>query len=155
MHYYCIRCKNNITDEEYNFSKNNFGKALCRAHQPTPQARKLGKKLEQLGNWNIIFEYYDGYKSVDIRLPGPKVDIEVDGLQHVLTKDQALSDIKRTYYSYKNDGFITLHIPNILVRDDETINEAAIFINDFLEDNYKDIKDNFFVSFLKRLFNVS
>lgn len=155
MHYYCIKCKTDITDEEYHFSNNKFGKALCRAHQPTLEARKLGKKLEQLGNWNVIFEYYDGHKCVDLRLPGPKVDIEVDGLQHSITKQQALSDIKRTYYSYKNDGFITLHIPNILVSNDETINEAAIFINEFLVDNYNDTKDNFFIRFLKKLFNVA
>lgn len=154
MSFYCIKCKNTITDNEYHFSNNQFGKALCRVHQPTPEARKLGKKLEQLGNWNVIFEYYDGHKSVDIRLPGPKVDIEVDGLQHVLTKDQALSDLKRTYHSYR-DGFITLHIPNILVKDDETIDEAATFINEFLEDNYSDVNDNFFIRFLKKLFNIS
>lgn len=155
MEFYCIKCKTNITDNEYHFSNDKFGKALCRTHQPTLEARKLGKKLEQLGNWNVIFEYYDGHKSVDLRLPGPKVDIEVDGLQHSITKQQALSDIKRTYYSYKNDGFITLHIPNILVRDDETIDEAAIFINDFLEANYTDVNDGYIVRFIKRLFNIS
>lgn len=152
MDLYCIKCKNKITDIEYRFSKDNFGKPLCRADQPTIEARKLGKKLEELGNWNVIFEYYDGHKSVDIRLPGPKVDIEVDGLQHTTTKKQALSDLKRTYYSYKNDGFITLHVPNILVRDDASILEAAAFINEFLEANYNDVKDNFIVRFLKGLF---
>jgi hypothetical protein len=153
MDFYCIKCKNTISDAEYYFSKENFGKPLCRPHQPTLEARKLGKKLEQIGNWNVIFEYFDGYKTVDIRLPGPKVDIEVDGLQHSLTKQQALSDLKRTYYSYKNDGVITLHIPNISVRDDETIHEAAVFINEFLEINYSDTK-NFFVRFLERLFHL-
>lgn len=155
MEFYCIKCKNTITDEEYHFSSDNFGKPLCRAHQPTLEARKLGKKLEQLGNWEVIFEHYDGYKTVDIRLPGPKIDIEVDGLQHSMTKQQALSDLKRTYYSYKKDGFITLHIPNILVRDDKAIHEAAEYINEFLEVNYSDVKDNFIVRFLKGLFSTS
>lgn len=154
MKYYCIKCKTDITDEEYHFSKNNFGKALCRAHQPTLEAKKLGKKLKEISDWEIIYEGFDGHKSVDISIPDAKVDIEVDGLQHTTTKKQALADLKRTYYSYK-DGYITLHIPNILVKDDETIDEVAIFINEFLEDNYNDIKDNFFVSFLKRLFNIS
>lgn len=154
MSFYCIKCKTSITEAEYHYSKNNFGKPLCRAHQPTLEARKLGNKLKQLGNWNVIFEYYDGHKTVDLRLPGPKVDIEVDGLQHSKTKQQALSDIKRTYYSYKNDGFITLHVPNILVRDDNSIREAAIFINEFLEVNYNDVKDNFIARFFKGLFNI-
>lgn len=155
MKLYCIKCKTPITEKEYHYSNDNFGKPLCRAHQPTLEARKLGKKLEQIGNWEVLFEYYDGHKSVDIRLPGPKVDIEVDGLQHSMTKQQALSDLKRTYYSYKKDGFITLHVPNILVRDDKTIDEAAEFINEFLEANYSDIKDGFFTRLLKALFDVS
>lgn len=155
MDFYCIKCKNTISDAEFRYSNDNFGKALCRTHQPTLEARKLGRKLEQLGDWNVIFEYYDGHKTVDIRLPGPKVDIEVDGLQHVATKLQALSDLKRTFYSYKNDGFITLHVPNILVRDDATINEVAEFINEFLEVNYNDVQENIFVRFLKGLFKRS
>lgn len=83
-----------------------------------------------------------------------KVDIEVDGLQHSSTKKQAFSDLQRTYYSYKNHGFITLHIPNILVKDDDTINEVALFINKFVEENYNDVKDNFIISFFKKLFNI-
>lgn len=138
MSYYCIKCKKSITDDGYHFSWKNFGKPLCRVDQPTQEARKLGKKLEQIGNWKVIYEGYDGHKYVDLSIPGANVDIEVDGLQHTTTKEQALSDIKRTYYSYKG-GFITLHVPNILVRDDATIEEAARFINDFLKANYKDV----------------
>lgn len=154
MKYYCIKCKSSITNDEYYFSYSHFGKALCRVHQPTLEARKLGKKLEEISNWKIVYEGFDGHKSVDISIPDAKVDIEVDGLQHTTTKKQALADLKRTYYSYKS-GFVTLHIPNILVKDDKTIDEAAIFINEFLKDNYEDIKDNFFVRFLKRLFNIT
>ena len=154
MKFYCIKCKNNITDDEYFFSKKQFGKPLCRPHQPTHEVQKLVKKLKEICNLEIIYEGFDGYKSVDISIPDAKVDIEVDGLQHTTTKDQALRDLKRTYYSYKNDGYITLHIPNILVRDDNTIDEVAVFINNFLEENHNDLKDNILVHFLKKFFNI-
>ena len=110
--------------------------------------------MKQIGNWDIVYEGFDGYKNVDISIPSAKVDIEVDGLQHTTTKKQALSDLKRAFYSYKKDGFITLHIPNILVRDDQIINEVAGFINDFLTENYNDTKDNFFTKIIKRIFNL-
>jgi very-short-patch-repair endonuclease len=142
MKFDCIKCKESITDEEYHFSYHRFGKALCREHQPTQAARRLGKKLEQLGDWTVKYEYFDGYKSVDLRIPSAKVDIEVDGLQHVTTKSQALSDLQRTLYSYRYDGIVTLHVPNILTSDDDTTDEAAKLINKFLEDNYEDIEDD-------------
>lgn len=155
MGFYCIKCKDSITSDEYRFSNNNFGKALCRQHQPTPEAWKLGKKLEKIGNWNVIYEAFDGHKNVDLSVPSAKFDIEVDGLQHVVTKKQALSDLKRAYYSYKNDGFITLHVPNILVRDDDAVDETARQISDFLNESYNDVKDNIIVGFFKRLFGQS
>ena len=40
--------------------------------------------------------------------------IEVDGRQHNTKSEQALSDIKRTYYSLKS-GYITLRVPNSLL----------------------------------------
>jgi len=63
-----------------------------------------------------------------------------------------LRDVKRTYYSYKKRGFITLHVPNILIRDEQTIDETAKFINDFLEESYNDVQGNVFIRFLKDLF---
>ncbi len=154
--YYCIKCKNSITADEFHFSYKYCGKGLCRKHQPTKEALRLGEKLKELGKWTVEYEAFDGHKSVDISIPYAKVHIEVDGLQHVVTKEQALNDIKRAYHSYKNDGFITLHVPNIIIRDESTIDEAAKFINEFLEENYTDVSDaddNWLVRFLKRLFS--
>jgi very-short-patch-repair endonuclease len=151
MNKYCIKCKKGITEDEYSYSMRYFQKALCREHQPTEEAKRLGFRLREIG-WNVEFERYDGYKNVDISIPDAKVDIEVDGLQHSITKKQALIDIKRAYYSYRKGGFFTLHVPNILVQDD-MVEEAAQCINIFLEDNYKDVKDNWFVGFIRKLFN--
>ena len=132
-----------------------FEKALCRKDQPTEEAKRLGFRLGKIGNWDVQFERYDGYKNVDISIPSAKVDIEVDGLQHTITKKQALADIKRTYHSYKN-GFVTLHVPNVLVQDDATTEETARCINDFLEENRKDVRDsddNWFKRFVKGFIN--
>jgi very-short-patch-repair endonuclease len=156
MKNFCIKCKHCITTEEYHFSYNHFGKALCRKHQPTAEARLLGEKLKEIGKWTVEYEAFDGYKSVDISIPYAKVYIEVDGLQHVITKEQALSDIKRAYYSYKKKGFITLHVPNIIVRDADTIDETAKFINDFLEESFNDVQeaeDSWIIRFFRGLFS--
>lgn len=150
MSYYCIQCKNNISQKEYQYSFKNFRKALCRLHQPTIEAKRFGKKLEEFG-WKIDYEKFDGFKNIDISIEDAKVDIEIDGLQHSLTKEQALSDLKRTFFSYKKDGYITLRIPNILIRDEKTIEEAAIYVGKFLEENERDIRDNFLVRFFKKI----
>jgi len=42
----------------------------------TPEARRLGKRLEEVGKWTVKYESFDGYKSVDISIPYAKVDIE-------------------------------------------------------------------------------
>lgn len=153
MNKYCIKCKNGITDDEYSYSMRFFKKALCRKDQPTEEAKRLGFLLEKIGHRKVIFEDFDGHKHVDLSIPSAKVDVEVDGLQHVKTKEQALRDIKRAYYSYKNNSTITLHVPNILVQDD-VIDETARYISDFLEENRKDVSgsgDNWFKRFIEGL----
>ncbi len=57
----------------------------------------------------------DGYKTIDIAVPDARLNIEVDGRQHNLSADQALSDLKRTYYSLKK-GYFTIRVPNSLIR---------------------------------------
>lgn len=44
-----------------------------------------------------------------------------------------LSDIKKTFYSIV-DGYITLRIPNVLVR--EELNETANFLMEFILERY-------------------
>ena len=68
-------------------------------------------------------------------LKRPKLHIEVDGIQHNQSTRQALSDLKRTFYSMQ-DGFLTIRIPNILVRNEltETVNYLVELI---LERYYK------------------
>ena len=92
MGYYCSVCKEVITKREYQYSKDNFDKALCRKHQKgsdsnenqsslaiaTNESNRLFVPLVQKG-WHVESESYDGYKHVDLSIPDAKVDIEVDG----------------------------------------------------------------------------
>jgi len=104
----------------------------------TLEARKLGKLLENYG-WKVELEKYDGHKHVDIAITKVKVNIEVDGKHHSFKSKQALRDLARTYHSFK-DGYITLRIPNVLVRDNTTIKETVEFINKFLRERDKQLK---------------
>lgn len=112
---YCHVCQEPITLEVFTYSKKRFGQALCKKHQAearrfrrearkekriTPQARLLGNALIRMG-WHVEFEKDDGFKRIDIAIVKCRMNIEVDGSQHNLKKEQALADLKRTYYSYK------------------------------------------------------
>jgi very-short-patch-repair endonuclease len=100
--------------------------------QSTPEAKALMEALRRRG-WKVLPENPDGHKSIDLSIPDAMVDIEVDGSQH-FDKKQALADIKRTYYSFK-DGWITLRIPNPLVKDRNMLEETADCINDILNES--------------------
>lgn len=109
-------------------------------NKPTPEAQKLGRLLESYG-WKVELEKFDGYKHIDIAITEAKVNIEVDGNQHNLNPKIAFADLERTYYSFKK-GFITLRIPNILMRDNTTIEETAKFIDKFLRESDKQLEYN-------------
>ena len=48
MRYYCNICKKDITDKVYSYSKNRFGRALCREHQELERiAQERSYQLEQ------------------------------------------------------------------------------------------------------------
>ena len=102
-------------------------------HKSTPEAQELGRLLKNYG-WKIELEKWDGHKHIDIAITEVKVNIEVDGKQHNLDPKQALADLERNYYSFRK-GYVTLKIPNVLVRDSETIKITAKFINKFLKES--------------------
>jgi very-short-patch-repair endonuclease len=161
---YCKICDEDISSAEAKYSKEHYGKYLCRDCQKeqkpaqqlkklskkpllkpksTPEAERLYEELKKMGV-NAQKEKYDGYKHIDLAIPSAKINIEVDGSQHNLHTKQALADLKRTYYSFLK-GYITLRIPNSLVKDDETIKETAKYlkkiINQSKEQLQKEIED--------------
>jgi len=141
----CSKCEQHLSKKELNYSVKHYGKVLCRDCQKqytplkhkydnrkegsTKEAIKLFEVLVKMG-FNAQLEKYDGHKHIDIAIPDKKVNIEVDGMQHVYSEKQALSDLKRTFYSWKK-GYVTLRIPNKLI--EESAYETAGYIKKFLE----------------------
>jgi len=79
----------------------------------TPQAIELKNALEARGV-EVYEEFHDGFKTIDLRLPEAKIDVEVDGVHHLTDAKQILSDLDRGKYSHR-DGYDTMHIPNKMI----------------------------------------
>jgi len=135
----CHNCGIFIDESVFRYSINNFGVPLCIPCQnwikdieqcTTNEARRLYFALKQRGV-PAELEKFDGYKCIDIAIPKAKINIEVDGQHHNFDSKQALSDLKRTYYSFLK-GFYTLRIPNSLVYNDKVLNETADYIVEIL-----------------------
>lgn len=136
---FCIECGCNISQSVFEYSLNNIGYPLCMNHQKwlsdifynsttTPQAIELYFALKRRGV-PAELEKWDGFKTIDIAVVEARVNIEVDGKHHNYSHLQALSDLKRTFYSFQK-GFLTLRIPNSLV--EWSIEETADYITGFL-----------------------
>jgi very-short-patch-repair endonuclease len=137
---YCSVCKRTISVGTYNYSKDKFGKALCREHQgkhddavipkATTEARLLCDALRDRG-FDVEKEKFDGFKHVDLAIAEAKIYIEVEGSHHNLNSEQALRDLKRAVYSSK-DGYETISIPNSPIRErlDETADWLAIMLRE-------------------------
>jgi very-short-patch-repair endonuclease len=85
-------------------------------HKPTYYAYLLKKYLKKLGV-RVKEEVSDGYKHIDLSVESARLDIEVDGVQHLTDSQQMITDFKRTDYS-KMDGYETIHVHNADLRRD-------------------------------------
>ena len=81
---------------------------------PTKEALALKEALEKHGVL-VYQELDDGHKTIDLTIPRAKLNIEVDGIQHLTNPNQIVADLSRGYYSHK-DGYDTMHIPNEMIR---------------------------------------
>ena len=59
-------------------------------------------------------------------------------MQHSYNEEQALADLKRTYYSFKK-GYVTLHLPNKLIQEKPF--ETAKYLKDVIETSNQQIED--------------
>ena len=80
----------------------------------TKEAKELYAALKKKGI-KCILEYYDGKKHVDICIPEAKIYIEVEGLQHFTNPRQIIADLKRDYYSGRENIF-TFRVTNQLIQ---------------------------------------
>jgi hypothetical protein len=140
----CHECGEFLNNTVLNFSVNKYGLPLCIQHQKwvdymtsitTGETIRLYFSLKQRGV-PAILEKFDGFKHIDIAIPDAKINIEVDGGHHNYNHSQAMSDLKRTYFSFLK-GFYTIRIPNSLVYDEAILNETADYIVGFLNENVK------------------
>lgn len=90
---------------------------------PTFYARKLESLLKKLGI-KVNEEVWDGHKTIDLSVPRGKLDIEVDGVQHLTNPDQIVTDYTRSYYS-REAGYETLHVHNKDIKDDKDAQNIA------------------------------
>ena len=88
--------------------------------------------------FNVIPQLFTGKQTIDLAVPVAKVNIEVDGGQHNRDPQQALSDLKRTYHSFRK-GYFTIRIPNPLV--DNYLEETVKYIVDILEESQDQIEE--------------
>lgn len=143
----CLHCHSYIDENVYNYSTNTYGFELCftcqssiNLNDSSSEARRLYLSLKKRGV-PAQLEKFDGYKTIDIAVVDAKVNIEVDGHQHVSDTKQALSELKRTYFSLQK-GFLTLRIPNALIR--ENLEETADYITTFLLENKNKFRNSFY-----------
>jgi len=88
-------------------------KIINKYKQPTKEAAALKEALENKGAL-VYLELDDGHKHIDLAIPRAKLNIEIDGIQHLTDPYQILADLGRGYYSHKN-GYNTMHIPNEMI----------------------------------------
>lgn len=140
----CLECNRYISNEEEEDSIYNTGLQLCKKHQEwLTEIEKHSTKYAIILYFHLKFrgvpaqlEKFDGHKHIDIAIPEAKINIEVDGAHHNYNTTQALSDLKRTYYSFKK-GYYTIRIPNSLAKDIDTIVETADLITEIANESLK------------------
>jgi very-short-patch-repair endonuclease len=102
---------------------------------PTHYARLLKKYLQKFGA-RVSEEVWDGHKHVDLSIDTGKLDIEVDGLQHLTDPHRIVADFERSKYS-REDGYETIRVHNIdLEHDVEDIAKAIADVADKREEDF-------------------
>ena len=129
----CVICETQIDKQTYEYSINNFNKALCTNHQGTKYHRDLFFALKSR-RIPCEFEAYDGHKHIDIAIHDIKLYIEVDGPYHSLDPKQFLADLKRDRFS-REGGYQTRRFNN------EFIEKHLDEIADILRDVYLKFKN--------------
>jgi very-short-patch-repair endonuclease len=134
----CCNCLNPITGAVHNFSLDQFAYSLCIRCQDHLRSRIDDTTSHTLALYFLLrkkhidaeLEKPDGYKHIDIAVDSARLNIEVDGSHHNTHHQQALADLKRTFYSFEK-GYYTLRIPNSLVKSHPI--ETADYVEKFVQ----------------------
>lgn len=139
--FYCNECHEKITQEQFKRTYDKYIKPLCEPCEKdvkVPKGSGLAFKLcRALQEYRVIptNEHRIGKQHVDIAITGDGIIIEVDGKHHSSDAEQALKDLWRTYFNFKKAGYITLRVPNVLLKKanfDKTVNCIITFLNENL-----------------------
>src|SRR3989338_811532 len=84
-------------------------------HTPTEEEVLLKTALEKRG-LRVLSQVPDGHKFIDLAIPSARINIEVDGIQHLTDSYQIVRDLKREHYS-DDLGYDTIHIQNLFIRN--------------------------------------
>jgi very-short-patch-repair endonuclease len=131
---HCMCCPDPIDYREYTYTMDSYGIAMCstctrhyisKLPQSEPLERILYAALLNKGIKGAELQYFDGFKTVDIAILPARLHIEIDGSHHTQV-NQGITDMWRSYYSLKQNGVLTLRIPNAVVLED--VESAATLI---------------------------
>ena len=121
----CIECNIELCYVDHKNSMNSFGVELCNKHRIRMEKliKQNGTPLEAIQLYyglkeegvSAMLEWWDGKKSVDIAISRVKLNIEIDCEYHMMTHEQAISDLEEAMHSFKN-GFATIRIPHVLIK---------------------------------------
>lgn len=142
----CVDCSSPLQQPVYHYSTTHFGLPLCVACQQDFKIKSQKATKDALALYIALrcrevpaeLEKWDGHKTIDIAVTEARVNIEVDGMQHNFNPNQALSDLKRTFFAFKK-GYLTLRIPNSLVRSH--LDQTADFITEFLMESVEQLEE--------------
>ncbi|MFC1925075.1 DUF559 domain-containing protein [Chloroflexota bacterium] len=129
--YWCNECERDITIGEREYSEDVYMRPLCldcqhdnSANKGTHQQEKLCRALRAAG-YQAYMELFDGFKHIDIAIPALKLNIEVDGLQHIHDRRQRTADRKREGYSFSK-GYDTIRVLNSKIDNDFKVTATRI-----------------------------
>jgi hypothetical protein len=120
----CLECGQPISRGVHLFSRRIYGHSLCMKDQwKLEESGATGRTIDlylslKSRNFPVALEYWDGYKHVDIALPG-KLYIEVNGPYHN-SRNQIMTDLTRTVFSLEKN------IPTIIIPH-SMLENAALF----------------------------
>jgi len=120
---HCIECGQPLSRGVHEFSQQLYGYSLCLKDQcriaesgATPQVVDLYLALKSR-NFPVVLEYYDGFRHVDIALPG-KLYIELNGDYEDQRKMRVIADLTHSVYALKKK-IPTIIVSNIMLDNPE------------------------------------
>lgn len=134
----CSHCRSGMNERAIKYAVEHFHLPLCwkcqnwykqKITKTTHEAILLYLSLKNR-YVPVELEKTDGDKTIDIAVTDARVNIEIDRKHRPTNPQQAFTDLHNATYSI-DKGFITLRIPNTLVKHypDETADYITRFLN--------------------------